>query len=241
MPSANDLGTAAMQLLGACAAEETPQAADLATVFDRLNDMVDAFGTERLTIYAVTRTEKALTANTQTYTIGSGGDINIIRPNWIEGAGLLLDDTVSPESEIPIAVFSDQEWRRITQKDATSTTVMGIYFDHAFNSSTQRGTIYVYPIPTGSDLALILYTPTAVIQFAAQATNYLFPPAYRRMLVYNLAKEIYPLFPNPAVREDIYAIATESKAQVKRANFRPSELESDIWARGPRRSVVETG
>ncbi len=233
MPTANDLGTAALRLLGVVEASETPPAADLEFCFTRLNDWIDSLGTERLIIYALARTEKALTSGTQSYTIGSGGDIAIVRPLWIDAASILLDDTVSPEEETPIQVLSDQEWQRLGSKDLTSTGVTAIYYDHGFDAN-QRGTIYVWPIPTVETISLILYTPTALTQFATQATSYVFPPAYRRAILHNLVIEIAPAF-NREVPPTILRSARESLDQIKRANYRPAELAGDPMTGGMRR------
>jgi hypothetical protein len=226
MPSANDFVTDALKKLGVLEASETPSSADMELGFDRLNDMIDAWALEPLTIHALLRTTKTLAASTASYTIGTGGSINIVRPVRIDNgmAKLIQDTTATYPIEVPITVLTDQEWRALPQKTATGTAPTRIYYDH--KEAAGLGTIYVYPIPTVGTTQLVLYTPLAITEFAAQSTNYTFAPGYRRAILHNLAIELAPDFTAP-VSEDIRRIATEAKAWIKRANYRPVELSMD--------------
>jgi hypothetical protein len=226
MPSGNELVTNALRLLGVVGATETPSGEDLEFGFDRLNDWIDAQQLDRLTIHALSRTTKTLTASTASYQIGVGAAINVARPLWIDAAMIVLDTTATYPTETPIHIFSDQEWPHIPQKTATGTAPTGIYYDHKWISGA--GTIYVYPIPTVSTTQLVLYTPLAITEFADQATDYLFSPGYRRMILHNLAIELTTTWMVPQdVYDKVNAIAVSSKAAVKRANYRPTELGLD--------------
>jgi hypothetical protein len=228
MPSANDFVTSALRKLGVLEASETPSSADMELGFDALNDMVDAWALEPLMIHALLRTTKTLAASTASYTIGTGGSINIVRPVRIEnGDALLIQDTTATYPiEIPFHVFTDQEWRHLSQKTATGTAPTGMYYDH--KEASGLGTIYVYPIPTVGTTQLVLYTPLAITEFAAQSTNYTFAPGYRRAIIHNLAIELSADFAVPAdIHDKVERIAIASKAAIKRRNYRPTELSMD--------------
>jgi hypothetical protein len=225
MPTATALCTRALQLAGVVAPTDTPSAEDLSTAFEALSDMVDDWGTQRLTIYYVARTTKTLISGTATYTIGSGGSINIARPLWVQNAGLILDNTATTPVEIPIRVMTDDEWAGRAQKTLTSSLLLGIYYDHKWTAGL--GIVYVWPIPTVSNTQLVLYTPTAISEFADRTTDYTFPPGYRRALLFNLANELGPWYPMAQPDPRVQKLATESLASIKRGNNRLSEIYVD--------------
>jgi hypothetical protein len=225
VPSATELCTRALQLAGVVSPVDTPSAEDLSTAFSALNDWIDALGTERLSIYYVARTVKTLANGTPSYTIGSGGSINIARPLWIENAGLVINTADTYPVEIPIRVMTDDEWASRAQKTLPSNLILGIWYDH--NWSAGLGLIYVWPIPNVSTTQLVLYTPTAITEFADRTTNYTFPPGIRRMLLFNLANELAPWYPAAQPDPRVPTIATQSLHNYKRGNLRLSEVYVD--------------
>jgi len=233
--SATDIGTRALRLLGVVDAVDTPAAEDIDTAFEALNDMVDDWGTQRQTIYYVTRSVFALTANTASYTLGSGGVWNIVRPAWIERVSVIPENSGSGNTgptELPIGrPISVQQYQGITIKTATSTYPDRLYWDHDWVNGLS--TCYVYPVPTSSNAAIVLYTPAALTEFADLSTIYSFPPGYARALRYNLAIELAPEFGiDPP--ETVQRIAVTSMADIKRANFAPIEAQFDVALVGRR-------
>lgn len=225
MPSANDFATRALQMLGVIAPTDTPSAEDADTAFDVLNDWIDALGTQRQSIYYVARTVKTLASGTASYSIGSGGSINIARPLQIENAGLILSTADTYPIQVPIDVMTDDEWANRAQKTLPSNLVQGIYYDH--NWTAGLGLIYVWPVPNVSTTQLVLYTPTALTEFADLSTDYTFPPGYRRAILYNLANELAPWYPAAKPDPRIASLAESSMALVKRSNLRLSEVYTD--------------
>jgi len=223
--TARDIVTRALKTLGVLAAGETPTAEDASDALDALNDMVDSWQLERLFIHEIVRTVKTLAASTATYTIGTGGAINVTRPTWIDAARVILDLAATTPTEIPIEVFSDQKWQDIRQKTLTSSLIQGIWFDHAWSAGL--GLIYVWPIPTTGTTRLVIYAPgLAVGAFVDLNTDYTFPPGYRDALHYSLAVRLAPEFGKP-LDGLVAQLAVDSLAKVKRANHRPRELACD--------------
>lgn len=219
--TANTLITRALQLLGVIAAGELPTADDSADCLVTLNDMVSAWALEPLTIYAQTRLTKTLSPAVQSYTIGSGAAIDVARPLWVTNAGVIPSGQTS---EIPIDMLTEDMWANTLIKSQTSTFPTGVYYDYGFNSSGY-GTMTVWPVPTTAP-TLVLYLPQAITSFADGTTSYTFPPGYERMLRYNLAVELAPEYGRP-LDAALAGLAISSKANVKRANYRPSELKVD--------------
>lgn len=225
MPSANDFSKASLQLLNVIQAGEDPSSEDGQLAFDVLNRWMDSLGTQRQTIYYVLRTAHTLTSTTASYTIGSSGTINIVRPLWIENAGLILDTGASTPVEVPIRVLTDEERAQIPQKTLQSNLVQGVWYDHNWSASLAR--VFVYPIPNVGTTQLVLYTPVALVEFADQSTDYTFPPGYERTIVFNLALELTAYYPAATVPQNLAKFAVDSMANLKRANLRLSEVFVD--------------
>lgn len=225
MPSANDFAAASLQLLNVIQAGEDPSSEDGQLAFDVLNRWIDWLGTQRQSIYFLTRTAHTLTASTASYTIGSGGTINIARPVWLEAAGLVIDTSVSPVTEVTIRVLTEDEYQQWTQKALTTSMPGAVYYDH--NWSAGLGRVYPLPIPNVGTTQLVLYTPTAVTEFADQSADYTFPPGYERMIVNNLAQELTPYYPAATAPPNLAMLAMQSLGDVKRANNRLSHAVID--------------
>lgn len=147
--------------------------------------MINAWGLHELTKYMLLRTTQTLTSGTASYTIGTGGTINIVRPTDIRNAGLILDTGATTPVEEPIAVFTDDEYAEWTQKTLQTTYPQGVWYDH--NWSAGLGRVYPLPIPNVGTTQLVIYTPVAIATFADRTTDYTFPFGYEEALEYNLA------------------------------------------------------
>jgi hypothetical protein len=217
-----DLIASAMKTLGTLAAGETPTADEQADGLLRLTDLLDAWGTQRLFVYYLLRTTQTLTANVSSYTIGSGGAINIVRPVTIDHAGLIIDTSASIPVERPLTVFTDQQWQAIPQKTLTSSLSRGVYYD--FGWVNGLATVQLWPIPTVGTTALVLYTPQALTSMAL-STQYTFPPGYARLLRYALARDLADEYGGWDQKKEM--MFGEAMADVKRANFRLADLAID--------------
>jgi len=232
--TALDIISSALKLIGVTAAGETPSSEDANDALVVLNDYVDELRTQRLSIYITTRNVYPLTAATASYTIGTGGDLNQQRPLWIPYAGLIIDNSASPQTEIGIDVLSVQQYADIYQKSLGSQLAQALYYDHGWSSGL--GIIYLYPVPSVGTTSLVLYTPIAINEFDNLTTEYTFPPGYRKMLRYNLAVQLaaeYGRQVDPSVAD----IARTATASVKSANAtQPGLMRIDAAMVGRARS-----
>ncbi len=220
--TANTLIQRALQLIGVIAAGENPTSDDLADGLVTLNDMVNAWALEPLTIFTEQRVTAALSASTQNYTIGAGATISTPRPLWVPNAGIIPSGATN---ELPINLLSDDQWAGIAIKSLTSVFPTAMYYNYDFNATTGYGLVAVWPIPTTTP-TLVLYLPEAVTAFADGTTSYKFPPGYERMLRFNLAVELAPEY-GRQVDPAVGAIAMQSKGNIKRANNREQDLIVD--------------
>jgi hypothetical protein len=221
--SAYGLITRALRLIGEVAGEEIPTAAQATDGLEHLQDLMDSFKTQRLMVPVLLRTVTPLATSKPSYTIGTGGEINIARPETIEWARLVQDRNLLPVTEVPLQILKDQEWMDVRQKGLVSSYPQGIYFDHDWQAGL--GLIYLIPIPSTGTSDLVLYSPVAFPEFSALHTTYTFPPGWNRALRLQLARELAPEYGRPWP-PDLELAAVNSLADVKRVNHRHRVLFS---------------
>jgi hypothetical protein len=217
----------AMRLVGILGEGATASATQAADALEILNQWIDSCNAEKTMLFTSGRAEYALTANDAQYSIGSGGDFDQTRPLWIDEARIIPDDTVAAaaELELPCAVLTPAQWRQIRLKNMTSTHPWALFYDKGLDNN-ERGVITFWPVPTSSDVAVVLYTPTALTSFAALTTAYKFAPGYARAIKYNLAVELAANWSKP-LPPYVERIAIESKALLETVNLEIPELRCD--------------
>jgi len=233
------LAKRAMRLLGVLEVGLEPTADEEQDLLEGGNAMVDAFALERLLIYTVARSVFALNAGQASYEIGPNADPTLgwvaQRPTYIEGAGLLFS-LGSQTSEQPIQILTPAEWRRERLKGFSTSLVTKLFYDHGFTNPNSAGadvgsgTVFPWPIPAGVG-AIALYLPQSVLEFTSINQAVALPAGYKRALAYNLAVEIAGEF-DTTPSDTIVAIAMESKALIKRANFHPEKLGTGLGTGG---------
>jgi hypothetical protein len=201
--------TNALREIGAVALEETPTNGELQAALLKLNDMIESWNTQRLTVYAQTQALFPITANKASYTFGPGGDWNAVRP-------LKITEAYSRDSQgndFPIKVVNYDEYSTILPKYITSALAQKIYFDNAFPLMS------AFPWPRWSDASYQanIWSWNAIGAFANLNTNIILPPAYARAIKYNLALECGPQF-GREITKDLAMLAVSSKAEIKRLN-----------------------
>lgn len=175
----------AYRLLGNLRHGQTASDDALTDGLSMLNDMLDSWAIERMTVPVIVRRVVDVAASTASYLVGPGGDWDIEPPIRIERAGLITTDGL----ESPIAVLTVDQWADVALKSGTSTQPTSIYYD----KDSAVGRVYVTPIPTSSGLQIALYNWQAFSAFAdIDTTNYDFPPGAALALRYCLAELLIP-------------------------------------------------
>ena len=230
MPTANDLINRSLRLIGAIAAGETPSAAMADDALTSLRALQDEWQLDDLNMVAILSETYAVVADQQDYTIGPGGDFDRpTTPISFDAASLVLASSQPPNTEIPLQIFTEQEWEAQLVKPLTNDLYTGMKYER--QPETGLGLISLWPIPTTNVNDLRLYIPTSVETFPDLATNVILPAGYENAYVYNLAIELSPEYPQATLNELILSRAREALARVKRANIQPVELGTDpaLW------------
>lgn len=224
--TAQTLITGALKLIGALAQGETPPAADVQDGLVILNGLMDAWRAERLTILNTTRNVYTLTAGTQTYTLGpTGSGATLIctsqtRPIWLQNASIIPAGT-DPAVEIPIDLWTDQDWATQRVKSVQSSIPTAVYYNEDFPT----GSLSFWPVPNVACQA-VLYWPQALVEFATLTGEYALAPGYEDAIKYNLAVRLAPEFGRP-LDPTVAALAVNALAIVKRANKTLYDMRCD--------------
>ena len=219
--TAGDQINRALRLLGVLAEGETPSAETSQDALMAMNQMIDSWDTERLSVFCTQDQVFTWPAGIVSRTLGPTGDFVGLRP-------VLLDDSTyyrDPGTGVSFGVkfINQQQYNGIAVKTVTSTYPQVIFVNNTFPDID----MYVYPRPT-RDLEWHFVSVQKLDNPAGLATVLLFPPGYLRAFTYNLAMEIAPEFglePSPQVQR----IAMTSKRNLKRIN-NPDDVMSLPYA-----------
>lgn len=207
-------------------------AADLDDGFTQLQEWVDYLALERLMIPYVLRTTWTITSTKGTlaspYTVGSGGDINVAKPVYVEWVRF-QDTSVSPTLEYRLSPLTDDAWAQLPQKNLTSTLPTSYYYNPAWqDGTTNYGSLYLWPVPTQANLQGVLYAPSAVPTPINATDTIVLPAGYQWFIQENLAVKFASTFrenlpPDPQLIQS----AREAKDRIKSANVRLADLSLD--------------
>jgi hypothetical protein len=178
-----------------------------AQTLESLNHLLQSWSTERICVYAIRRDTHVLTGGTQTYTIGTGGVINVARPVKLESASIVLSGL-----RHDLDIIGSVEWNRIKEDNVSALLPKKIYDDYAHPLST----LYLWPKPSGTP-TLALQSWQQLTAVAALGDTLAFPPGYERALRYNLAIDLAPEL-NRVASQEVIAMAKESKMQIAQLN-----------------------
>lgn len=219
--TARELIEAALHEISVLSGAESADAVDAADGLQALNRLIDGWETERLQIYTVTRTTWTIAANDGEYTVGTGGDVNVERPIYVNHFNY-VDTSQDPDREYEMSKLTDDGWAAISSKLRTSTWPEAYYY----NPTYPLATVNIWPVPTSTTLTGAMYAAQAVGQIAALTSTVALPPGYARMIVKSLAVELSPSYgaqPDPLLLKQ----ASEATANVKRANIQLQEVHLD--------------
>jgi len=221
MTTAGDQINGALRLLGVLAEGETPSAATSQDALFALNQMIDSWGTEKLSTFTTQEQVFSWLPGRISQTLGPSGDFVGDRPVLMDDATYFVD--ASTGISYGIKLINQQQYDGIAVKNVTSTFPQVMWI----NTNYPNIDMHVYPVPT-KVLEWHFISAAQLAQPATLATPLYFPPGYMRAFRYNLACEMAPEFgmePPPTVGR----IAMASKRNLKRIN-NPDDIMSIPYA-----------
>jgi len=209
MATAGDQINRALRLLGILAEGETPSAATSQDALLAMDQMIDSWNTERLSVFCTEDQVFTWPSGEIKQTLGPSGDFVGNRP-------IQLDDATyfkAPSGvSYGVKFINQDQYNGIAVKTSTSTFPQVIFVNNTFPNVE----MFIYPCPTQA-LEWHFVSVKQLNKPAALTTELHFPPGYMRAFTYNLAMEIAPEFgvePSPQVSR----IAMTSKRNLKRIN-----------------------
>ena len=211
MPSGiivSDLIRSSMRLIGAIATGETPSAEEVTDGLLALNDMLENWSTETLSVWGSSNQTFSLIANQATYSVGPAGNWNTTRPQDIDGAYCTFGGV-----DFPIEVISQQQYNDISIKSMKQPITERLLYVNEY----PLGVVTVWPVPTQN--TAITLTMSRVLVFPVAVTDVLTgPPGFLKALRYCLAVEFAPEFGVEA-SATVIQVAADAKGDYKRANL----------------------
>ena len=207
--TAGDQINRALRLLGVLAEGETPSAETSQDALIALNQMIDSWSTERLSVYYTQDQVFNWPSGEIKRTLGPTGDFVGNRP-------VMLDDATYYRSpggvSYGVNFINQDQYNSIAVKTATSTLPQVIFVNETHPDIEMR----IYPVPT-QVLEWHFISVQELTQPASLATQLEIPPGYLRAFTYNLAMEIAPEF-GVEPSGQVQRIAMVSKRTLKRIN-----------------------
>ena len=209
MSTVNDQINRALRLIGALAEGESPSAATSQDALVALNQMIDSWNTENLSIFSTEDQTFTWPAGESMQTLGPTGDFVGNRPVTVLPSTYFKTSTGTSYVIQPI---NQDMYNGIAEKTLASNLPQLLFV----NNTVPDIQLYTYPVPT-EDLEWHIISNKLIDSSVTLATELSFPPGYLRAFVFNLAVEIASEFgiepPN-----NVFRIAIVSKRNIKRIN-----------------------
>ena len=175
--------------------------------------MFRSWSANNLNLYYIEQDTVTLTGATS-YTIGSGGVVDTVRPAAIKGG------TVSSGSiERVLKIIDEARYRSLSNK-----SLSGVPEYLWYNPEYPLGLLYFYPLASGTakiDSLNPLLEPTAI------GANVIFPPEYDEAIKWNLAVRLAPEF-RTSVPVEVAALARATLDALQNRNFAEQINESRL-------------
>lgn len=208
--TARDQINGALRLLGVLAEGEEPSAATSQDALAALNQMIDSWNTERLSVFSTMDQVRTWNAGEISNTLGPTGTLVGERPILIDDATYFRD--AATNISYGIKLINQQQYDGIAVKTVTSTYPQVMWVNMTYPDIE----LYVYPVPI-KPLEFHFVSVEPLMSIPNLSTAITMPPGYLRAFRYNLACEFAAEFgvePSPQVQR----IAMSSKRNLKRIN-----------------------
>lgn len=224
------LATVALTDIGVLGAGQTMNAAQGQDALTRANRMLKAWSVQPLTIPVIKRhvfdTVVGKGSPDNPYTVGTGGDLDMKRPNLLRAAAELQNADTANEVEIPRAILTWDAYAYVQVKRITQSLITSFYYRPDFEDGFGR--LFVWPIPSDTTYKIVLYADDQLDEFAGLHVALDLPPAAEEAIQYGLAERLLPSYAVPSeVKQDIKALARSSLAVFKRSNTKLVDLPTD--------------
>lgn len=213
MATALDIIKGARWIMGSLRASESPSTDEITRDLAFLNSMIDNWGIREFLSLTLHQESFTLTASQVSYTVGVNQTINIALPNKLSSAFLRDSNT-----DTDIEVIDRERYDAHGDKTVEGAPSELFYDAGETQEANQKGVIYLYPVPDKAYQLFIIYSKS-LTPYASSGATSTFPPSYERVLKYNLAIELAPVY-GWDVTVEVAKIAQDSLDAIIRLNSR---------------------
>jgi hypothetical protein len=211
MTTVTQIITLALKDINVLGTGETASADDTADCLATLNQMIGQWQVQKMYVYA--QKEASFSADgSQTYTIGTGGAVNVALPPTIDAAFYRVNSV-----DTPITVLTSfEDFENIAVKSVT-----GIPDALFFQRIYPLGTLHVWPQPSTGTIHLI--TRQTLTSYTSLTNDLTLPDEYVLAVRYSLAELIAPSY-GATVSNEIKLLAKSARTILKRNNLNVPRL-----------------
>lgn len=218
MPTtARDICQLSLKEAGVLGVGQTALSEDINDTFTLLQRMTAQWQKRRWLVPALE--DHSLTATGAiSYTVGTGGNFNVPRPNKISAAWVVQNNTGTTPVSLPMyPIFSYEDYARIAVKQLNSLP------DHFFyDAAFPLGNYFPWPIPSSQyDLHILVEAQLGFPTTLDQVFN--LPDEYLEALHYNLAVRLFSMYQLPAQASTV-TLAKVALNTIKNANVQIPRL-----------------
>lgn len=212
MTTPNDIIAASLKKAGILGVGQTAQAEDLNDAFADLNDMLAQWQRKRWLIWHLVD-NSFISTGSQSYTVGTGGNFNIVRPDLIEAAYFRQVNVGPNYVDYPLQEIPSREDYALVQLKNLHSFPFYYFYDSAY----PLGYLYVYPIPQSGIYEIHIVTKDQLGQFSTINQSINLPLEYNAALKWNLAARLRVSYRLP-VDEGLVALAKDALNVITMAN-----------------------
>lgn len=212
--TAQDVIVGALRKIGEYQPGDPLSAEDANDGLDSLNGLLDMLSTQHFAVYNNIETVKTLTPGQVSYTLGTGGDINIERPLRITQCYSRITTGSSPV-DFPCDIWPIEQYSQIGLKQQPGPWPKAIYY----NTDYPLSTIYMWPVP--NQVAEFHIWSDVVLNNLNLTDTLNLPRGYFLFLQFALAEILAPEY-GRAVPPDVARLVKEFKRNLKSLNANPS-------------------
>jgi len=210
--TARDLITLALQDAGITGQGLSPGATDINNGLTRLNDMISQWQRNRWLIWHLVPTDLAMTGATF-YTIGTGGNFNVARPDRLEAARIIQNNPPSPNDVgWPMELVQSMEAYNNIRLQHLGSFPRFVFYDADF----PLGKVYFWPLPSSLYTGRVI-TKAVLQTFANLSTVYNMPEEYKEAIRFNLEVRFCRAYKLP-VTPELKMAAAASLNIIRNAN-----------------------
>jgi hypothetical protein len=178
--TALDLITMTLRKIGVHAAAQPVPPEESQDALDDLNLLFESWGLDGRIVARVADIPVPLVPGQATYTIGSGGQVNLPRPVTLHDGFTRVGDL-----DFPYTMIRVDQWASLAWKPQGQDWPEYVYYEETF----PLGTLHPWPVPTAAhSLHLLADAPFTALALVTDTVS--LAPGYRELAVYRLGRRL---------------------------------------------------